>query len=433
MKKQPILLDHPRAWRSYLGGALLDELLGAPQGSGVVGHFPEEWIASTVQAVNPGREDVREEGLSHVMADTTTPTAQNKTESHPLSCTAEKTKTENRPLPCTTEKTKTENRPRSCPPSCEIKTETESEHAPLPTLNSLIDANPTAMLGAQHAAKFGAQMGVLVKLIDSAERLTIQVHPNKEKARTLFQSDYGKTECWHILGTREMNGETPCVYFGFKEGITRAQWEALFYAQDIPAMLNCLHRCPVQVGDTIFIEGGVPHAIGAGCFLVEIQEPTDYTLRTERTTPSGFAVADALCHQGLGFEAMFDCFDYTGYTEAQVRAKWFLQSEVLVNKTPSATAKGANIARRIVGGAAAEAFFSMQEYLVQTSLPVAGSARFSGMYVLEGAGTFANTEGEVTLQAPAQYFLPADMPDFTLTSTGDAPLRVLQFWGPAVT
>lgn len=42
-------------------------------------------------------------------------------------------------------------------------------------------------------------------------------------------------------------------------------------------MLAGMQKYPVHPGDTILIEGGMPHAIGAGCFLVEIQEPTDYT------------------------------------------------------------------------------------------------------------------------------------------------------------
>ncbi len=380
MNKLPILLDHPRAWRSYLGGALLDELLGDDTQSGADGgHFPEEWIISTVQAANPGREHLAE-GLAHI--------AQGLHE--------------------------TDGRPQAAPAASNA-----------PTLKALIKTDPTALLGEAHVAALGAQLGVLVKLIDSAERLTIQVHPDKQKARELFHSAYGKTECWHILGTKEIDGQTPCVYFGFKEGITRARWEELFFSQDIPAMLDCLHCCPVTVGDTIFIEGGVPHAIGAGCFLVEIQEPTDYTLRTERTTPSGFAVADALCHQGLGFEKMFDNFHYEGYTEAEVRAKWFLPSEILQSQ-------GDNVERLLVGGDAAEAFFSMKEYLVANALSLKGSSGFSGLYVLEGAGEFATAEGSIALQAPAQYFIPANSPDFTLTNTSDSPLRVLQFWGPAV-
>ncbi len=386
MNKLPILLDHPRAWRSYLGGALLDELLGDDTQSGAdAGHFPEEWIISAVQAANPGREHLAE-GLARVAQPLTTDTA--------------------------------------------------------PTLKSLIEADPEPLLGAAHTAKFGAQMGVLVKLIDSAERLTIQVHPDRQKARELFGSAYGKTECWHILGTKEIDGQTPCVYFGFKEGITREKWQELFFSQDIPAMLDCLHCCPVKVGDTIFIEGGVPHAIGAGCFLVEIQEPTDYTLRTERTTPSGFAVADALCHQGLGFEKMFDNFHYDGYTEAEVRTKWFLPREIL-QSTPTQhaacdsqnhatpTLDRQNIERLLVGGEVASAFFSMKEYLVADALTLNDSEGFSGLYVLEGTGCYESAAGELALAAPAQYFIPAQGGDFTLKNTGDAPLRVLQFWGPA--
>ena len=172
------------------------------------------------------------------------------------------------------------------------------------SLAQFIDENPEEILGKKHYAKYGNKLGVLVKLIDSAERLTIQVHPTREKARELFDSQFGKTECWHILGGREVNGEKPCIYFGFKEGITREHWKDVFDRQDIPAMLDCLHRFEVKPGDTFLIEGGIPHAIGAGCFLVEIQEPTDYTVRTERVTPAGLRVADFMCHQG--------CYGYEG-------------------------------------------------------------------------------------------------------------------------
>ena len=56
-------------------------------------------------------------------------------------------------------------------------------------------------------------LGVLTKLIDSAERLTLQVHPDKPTALRLFQSQYGKTECWHILSGHPVNGEEPCIYY----------------------------------------------------------------------------------------------------------------------------------------------------------------------------------------------------------------------------
>ena len=84
-------------------------------------------------------------------------------------------------------------------------------------------------------------------------------------------------------------------------------------------MLEWMHCIEVHKGDTVLIQGGVPHAIGAGCFLAEIQEPTDYTVRTERITPSGLKVADTMCHQGLGFQKMFDCFHYEGVVGLYVR------------------------------------------------------------------------------------------------------------------
>lgn len=66
--EHPLLLDSPRVWRTYLGGALLDEMHGAAPGEGAAGHFPEEWLFSTVRANNPGRPGPAdpEEGLSHV-------------------------------------------------------------------------------------------------------------------------------------------------------------------------------------------------------------------------------------------------------------------------------------------------------------------------------------------------------------------------------
>ena len=114
------------------------------------------------------------------------------------------------------------------------------------------------------------------------------------------------------MGGREIDGEKPCIYFGFKEGITREYWKKVFDEQDIPKMLDCLHEIEVAPGETWLIEGGVPHAIGAGCFLMEIQEPTDFTIRTERSTPSGFQIADSMCHQGIDFDNMFECFLYDG-------------------------------------------------------------------------------------------------------------------------
>lgn len=183
------------------------------------------------------------------------------------------------------------------------------------TLKVRLEQAPAFYLGHRHSQRYGAQPGVLLKLIDANERLTVQVHPDRPTAQRLFHSPYGKTECWYILDDTPVDGEAPCVYLGFRPGITREHWRQLFDSQDTRGMLAALHKIPVRRGETILIPGGVPHAISAHCFLAEIQEPTDYTIRVERTTPAGLEVCDEQCHQGLGFDAMFDCFHYEGLSQ----------------------------------------------------------------------------------------------------------------------
>jgi mannose-6-phosphate isomerase len=341
-----------------LGGHLLDRLHGSASGGD--GHFPEEWIISVVSARNAGRQDIVE-GLSR-LADN-----------------------------------------------------------PEVTLKSLVEACPAEMLGTAHAAVYGSSPGVLVKLIDSSERLTVQAHPTREKAAQLFQSPYGKTECWHILGCREIKGEAPCVYLGFKPGVTEARWKDLFHRQDISGMLDCLHRFTVHPGDTILLEGGVPHAIGAGCFLAEIQEPTDYTIRVERTTPSGFRVDDFMCHQGLGFERMFECFEYSTFTEEETRRRWFIQPQTISDEASGAA--------RVLLGYDTTPYFRL-DMLDVKSLFTADTqpASFFGVYVLEGTGYLHSGETRIPLAAGDQCFIPAAVRNPVFES-GTA-LKMLRFFGP---
>lgn len=166
--------------------------------------------------------------------------------------------------------------------------------------------------------------GMLVKLLDSGERLGIQVHPDDECAGRFFGSRCGKTECWYILNTRENPNGKPFIYLGFREWVTREIWRDLFRRQDIAGMLHAMHAFEVQKGDTILMPGGMPHAIGAGCFLLELQQPSDYTLRAETTTAAGERLTPQQIHYGIGEEAMLECFDYTPRTRTRIQNRYFL-------------------------------------------------------------------------------------------------------------
>ena len=154
---------------------------------------------------------------------------------------------------------------------------------------------------------------ILVKLLDSDERLVIQAHPTVPCAKQLFNSRVGKTECWYFLP-----GTAPdaCVYLGFKPGVTRQMWRGAF--EDQKGLLDMLHCIPVSSGDFVFVDGGVPHAIGAGCFMVELQEPSDLMVVAERFTPSGRRIPDAKMHGGVGWERMFDVYEYEDLDYAEV-------------------------------------------------------------------------------------------------------------------
>ena len=173
---------------------------------------------------------------------------------------------------------------------------------------------------------------ILVKLLDSDERLVIQAHPTVPCAQRLFNSPVGKTECWYFLP-----GTAPdaCVYLGFKPGITREKWEAAFEAQD--GLLDMLHRIPVKAGDFVFVDGGMPHAIGGGCFMIELQEPSDLMVVAERVTPSGRRIPDAKMHGGVGWEKMFEVYEYEGRTFEETCARYVRRAGGSQERVPPVT------------------------------------------------------------------------------------------------
>ena len=193
---------------------------------------------------------------------------------------------------------------------------------------NVLEANAREILGPRLHDRHNGKLAILVKLLDAAERLVIQCHPTVPFAKAHFGSEFGKTECWYFLDT----APDACVYLGFREGITREKWEDLFSRQDASGMLECLHRIPVQPGDLWFVDGGVPHAIGAGCFMIELQEPSDLMVIPERVTPSGRQLSEQKLHCGLGFQKMFDCFDYQGCSPEELVRKYYRKATFADNQ-----------------------------------------------------------------------------------------------------
>jgi mannose-6-phosphate isomerase len=164
-------------------------------------------------------------------------------------------------------------------------------------LRDAIAADPDGWLGKAHVEAFGADPAILIKLLDAGERLPVHVHPNREFARRHLDCPYGKTEAWVVI---EVTGDDPHVYLGFKDDVAEDTLRALVDSQDSQGFLDLMHRLPVAVGDTIVVPSGTPHATGAGVFVVELQEPTDFSILLEHEPFDIDGVAKG--HLGIGFD-----------------------------------------------------------------------------------------------------------------------------------
>ncbi len=158
----------------------------------------------------------------------------------------------------------------------------------------------------------GRRYDCLVKFLDSAIRLPMQVHPTKEFAKRHFNSEYGKTEAWLVVATRP-NAK---IYFGFKNAITKEELSALEERSEIEkdVMSGILGGVDAKVGDMYIIKAGLIHAIGAGCTIIEVQEPTDFTIQPERWC-GDYHISYNEEYIGLDKDTALDCFNYSYYGE----------------------------------------------------------------------------------------------------------------------
>lgn len=165
--------------------------------------------------------------------------------------------------------------------------------------NDILEKYPTELLGNDRN-----ELGVLVKILDSSIRLPLQVHPDKAFSHKYFNSEFGKTESWIIVGTQ---GDA-CIYFGFNNKYTTEQLRAAFEADDDTQLLSMMNRIPVKAGDVYLIPGKAIHAIGKGCLLIEVQEPTDFTIQPEKRCGE-YVLSENEKYLGLTPDQAFECFD----------------------------------------------------------------------------------------------------------------------------
>lgn len=134
---------------------------------------------------------------------------------------------------------------------------------------------------------------ILTKFLFTADRLSIQVHPDDEYARE-HHNGLGKTEMWYVL--RAEPGAAIAV--GFKEHLEPAVVRAAALDGTIEDLVRWV---PVSAGDTIFCPAGTVHAIGAGLAVCEIQQNSDITYRLyDYGRPRDLHLSESLAVSALG-------------------------------------------------------------------------------------------------------------------------------------
>lgn len=180
-------------------------------------------------------------------------------------------------------------------------------------LRDAVAEDPEAWLGSDHVACFGTDSALLVKLLDVGERLPVHCHPSRAFANRHLGCAHGKTEAWIVLG---VSGENAVVYLGFHDEVGVDTLGELVASQDRATLLDALNVIHVQPGDTVLVPAGVPHAIGAGVFIIELQEPSDLSVMLER---AGFDFGgSSVVDLGLGDQLALACVDRTSWSAEQL-------------------------------------------------------------------------------------------------------------------
>lgn len=164
-------------------------------------------------------------------------------------------------------------------PIAEVPTGESLEVSCIPGLESVDDTcvklpDLIARYGAAFAGEYATRpFPLLLKLIDAAEPLSVQVHPNDEYAHRVENGKLGKTEAWLILDAPEGSE----LVYGIQPGTTLDTLRTA--CEQGAAVEPLLRRVAVRPGDVCFIPAGCVHAIGAGILLYEIQQSSDVTYR----------------------------------------------------------------------------------------------------------------------------------------------------------
>lgn len=232
---------------------------------------------------------------------------------------------------------------------------------------------------------------LLVKILDAADDLSVQVHPDDQYAQEVEKEPYGKTECWYVLQAEE-GAE---IVFGhhaqskeqFAEMAKAGEWDQL------------LRRIPVKAGDFIYVPSGTIHAIGAGIVILETQQSSDITYRV---------------------------YDYDRTDDQGQTRELHLDSSIEVTTAPhqapkveqSETKQGELVSKKLVE----EQYFTVYHWNLAGESSQTREADFVQLSVIEGEAELTTNNKTFTIKKGDHFIIPATIDQYKLA--GHAELIV---------
>ena len=229
----------------------------------------------------------------------------------------------------------------------------------------------------------GRTFPLLIKFIDAADALSVQVHPDDAYAARHEQArgGTGKTEMWYIVEAEE----NASLVYGLREGVTPEQFMEAAERGETEA---CLRFVPVCAGETYFIPSGQVHAIGGGILIAEIQQSSDLTYRI---------------------------YDYNRVSaDGKPRELHMEKARDVIR----AIGDGEVDALRYAGGGredpeilANSAYFKVRRFVLENSQreESVGADSFISLLCVAGEGILQHENLEYPIRAGESYFLPAGM------------------------
>jgi mannose-6-phosphate isomerase len=236
-------------------------------------------------------------------------------------------------------------------------------------LDSALGSDAVGWLGADLSRLFGREPGLLVKLLDAGERLPVHCHPGRTFAAEHLKSRFGKNEGWIVLAAKPESQ----IWLGFSRDVDSEELRGWVEKQDVEAMLAALNVFRPDVGDVYYVPAGVPHAIGTGVTIIEVQEPTSFSVLAEYRS---FGVDESAATLGLGWDLALSCFDLHAYTGEMRRV--LLPEPVTTNQASGSLTR--------LYDTTSEPFFQAYRADAAGSVVRIGGPQFRVLIVEEGAG-----------------------------------------------